>query len=317
MADEKNFAVLIDSDNISGKYIKYILDEVSNHGSITYKRVYGDWTGKTSASWKNVLLENSLSPIQQYSYTKGKNATDSAMIIDAMDIQYTGNVEGFCIVSSDSDFTRLAARLREAGKVVIGMGEKKTPKPFCAACNIFKYIDILIDEEEKESSKSSSVKDTETMTNSRTIENAIINIIIENGDEEIGIDMGELGSRLVKRYPDFDTRNYGYTKLSKFLANYHSLDIRQLRNSIYVKIKDTEMNASIEDIILDIVKVHGYKGINMATLSQKILNLYPHFNVREYGYSKFEQFLRGFHSLEIIEDKHNATVKKVILSENI
>ena len=144
MADtDLRFAILIDADNISDRYVKIILDEVSNLGIATYKRIYGDWTSQRLASWKNVLLENSIIPMQQYSYTYGKSATDSAMIIDAMDILYSGNVDGFAIVSSDSDFTRLAARLRESGMQVIGMGEQKTPEPFISACNQFKYLDLL------------------------------------------------------------------------------------------------------------------------------------------------------------------------------
>jgi uncharacterized LabA/DUF88 family protein len=143
MLEEKRFAVLIDAENVSAKYIKFILEELSNYGVATYKRIYGDWTKPSSVSWKDVLLENSVTPVQQYSYTVGKNATDSAMIIDAMDILYSNNVEGFCIVSSDSDFTKLASRLRESGMLVLGMGEQKTPKPFIAACNQFKYLDVL------------------------------------------------------------------------------------------------------------------------------------------------------------------------------
>ena len=135
---DKRFAVLIDADNVSDKYIKVILDEISNDGIITYKRIYGDWTKPSLSSWKSVLLNHSITPMQQYNYTTGKSSTDSAMIIDAMDILYSGNVDGFCLVSSDSDFTRLAARLRESGMYVIGMGEKKTPNPFIAACNRFK-----------------------------------------------------------------------------------------------------------------------------------------------------------------------------------
>ena len=140
---EPRFAILIDADNVSDKYIKIILDEVANSGVATYKRIYGDWTSQRLAGWKDCLLENSIIPMQQYSYTTGKNATDSAMIIDAMDILYSGNVEGFVIVSSDSDFTRLVARLRESGMQVIGMGEQKTPEPFISACNQFKYLDLL------------------------------------------------------------------------------------------------------------------------------------------------------------------------------
>ena len=143
MASDLKFAVLIDADNVSDKYIKIILDEISNDGIATYKRIYGDWTKPALVSWKSVLLDNSILPIQQYNYTTGKNSTDSAMIIDAMDILYSGQVDGFCIVSSDSDFTRLAARLRESGMIVVGMGERKTPKSFISACNRFKYLDIL------------------------------------------------------------------------------------------------------------------------------------------------------------------------------
>lgn len=135
MDNELRIAILIDADNVSDKYIKIIVDEVANIGIATYKRIYGDWTSARLSSWKKVLLEDSIIPIQQYSYTTGKNATDSAMIIDAMDILYSGNVDGYCIVSSDSDFTRLAARLRESGMLVLGMGEEKTPKPFISACN--------------------------------------------------------------------------------------------------------------------------------------------------------------------------------------
>ena len=190
MASDKKFAVLIDADNVSDKYIKFILDEVTNDGIATYKRIYGDWTSPALVSWKKVLLDHSVMPIQQYSYTSGKNSTDSAMIIDAMDILYSGQVDGFCLVSSDSDFTRLAARLRESGMLVVGMGERKTPKSFISACNRFKYLDILANSESKTKSKldmqfgqmeksknymlpleSEHVK--EDMTNIKTIEDAI------------------------------------------------------------------------------------------------------------------------------------------------
>lgn len=148
--NERRFAVLIDADNVSPKYIKYILDEVSDIGIATYKRIYGDWTDNEKRGWKNVLLDWSVNPIQQYSYTTGKNATDSAMIIDAMDILYSGNVDGFCLVSSDSDFTKLAQRLREAGMFVMGIGEQKTPKPFRAACDTFKLLEIISSEDTPE-----------------------------------------------------------------------------------------------------------------------------------------------------------------------
>ena len=142
---EDRFALLIDADNVSAKYIKPILDELSKYGNVTYKRIYGDWTKTNNASWKEELLQNSITPIQQFSYTHGKNATDSAMIIDAMDMLYTSELEGFCLVSSDSDFTKLASRLRESGKMVIGMGEDKTPSPFRKACDIFTVLELLME----------------------------------------------------------------------------------------------------------------------------------------------------------------------------
>lgn len=251
MVEEKRFAVLIDADNVSAKYIKYILDEVSNYGVSTYKRIYGDWTSPGTASWKEILLENSITPVQQYSYTVGKNATDSAMIIDAMDILYSANVEGFCIVSSDSDFTKLSSRLRESGMLVVGMGEKKTPKPFIAACNQFKYLDVLLESDEKNAHEDNSEKtvrqeskkgipeavpngngkkpvkaektdDQKSMTDIEVIKATVHKMM--NEVEAQSMNMGEIGNRLVKRYPDFDVRNYGDTKLSKFLKKFDFLD---------------------------------------------------------------------------------------------
>ena len=156
--EEKKFAVLIDSDNVSHRYIKTIVDEITNMGVPTVKRIYGDWTTSEKQSWKKLLLEYALTPMQQYSYTSGKNSTDSAMIIDAMDLLYTGNLDGFCLVSSDSDFTKLATRLREAGKIVIGMGMEQTPAPFVKACTQFKYIDLLSGEDKKPAAKSAKNK---------------------------------------------------------------------------------------------------------------------------------------------------------------
>jgi uncharacterized LabA/DUF88 family protein len=237
MEKDKKIAVLIDADNVSDKYIKYIIDEISNHGTPTYKRIYGDWTKPQLASWKNVLLNYSISPIQQYSYTTGKNSTDSALIIDAMDILYSNNVDGFCIVSSDSDFTKLAARLREAGMYVIGMGEKKTPTPFISACEKFKYLEVLASMSQKHvettSTRGAQIQDESKvgMTSSNKLVEAIKTIITEISDEDGWVFLGELGSSLNKRYPDFDTRNYGYTKLTPFVASLNIFEIRSIKTS--------------------------------------------------------------------------------------
>ena len=235
MDSEKKIAVLIDADNVSEKYIKYIFDEISNHGIPTYKRIYGDWTKPQLTSWKNILLNYSITPIQQYSYTTGKNSTDSALIIDAMDILYSKNVDGFCIVSSDSDFTRLAARLREAGMYVVGMGEKKTPTPFIAACEKFKYLEVLASMTEKPTGlpvPKEKQEDTKPgiMSIDKLIE-VIKTIITETSDEDGWAFLGELGSILNKRYPDFDTRNYGYAKLTPFVSSLKQFDIKTVKTS--------------------------------------------------------------------------------------
>ncbi len=247
MDNDKRIALLIDADNVSDKYLKFILDEISNHGTPTYKRIYGDWTKPQMASWKNVLLNYSISPIQQYAYTTGKNATDSALIIDAMDILYSGSVEGFCIVSSDSDFTKLAARLRESGMYVLGMGERKTPPPFIAACEKFKYLEVLAQaaasaeraakgEEPEENAK-------DTMASKKTLTEAIKAIVDESSDEDGWVYMGEVGTKLSKRYPDFDTRNYGYSKLTPFISSLKLFDIDSRNTSNpnvkmkYIKLK--------------------------------------------------------------------------------
>jgi Fe-S-cluster formation regulator IscX/YfhJ len=237
MEKDKKIAVLIDADNVSDKYIRFIIDEISNHGTPTYKRIYGDWTKPQLSSWKNVLLNYSISPIQQYSYTTGKNSTDAALIIDAMDILYSNNVDGFCIVSSDSDFTKLAARLREAGMYVIGMGERKTPTPFISACEKFKYLEVLASMATKHG-EPANVKGTQvqeenklSMASSNKLIEAIKTIITEISDEDGWAFLGELGSTLNKRYPDFDTRNYGYTKLTPFVASLNHFEIRSTKTS--------------------------------------------------------------------------------------
>lgn len=233
MENDKRIAVLIDADNVSDKYVPFIFDELSNNGTPTYKRIYGDWTTTQNAAWKKVLLNYSIAPIQQYSYTRGKNATDSALIIDAMDILYSGNVDGFCIVSSDSDFTRLAARLREAGMLVIGMGEQKTPAPFIAACEKFKYLEVLAsstgdnggngpdassDAEEKTTQKTS-------MATKFQVTRAIKAIVNDISDDDGWAFLGAVGNLLSKRYPDFDSRNYGYPKLSQFVESLKQFDL--------------------------------------------------------------------------------------------
>jgi len=226
-------AVLIDADNVPYKNIKAVMEEIAKYGTPTFKRIYGDWTKPTVSGWKGVLLENAITPIQQYSYTQGKNSTDSALIIDAMDILYSGKVDGFCIISSDSDFTRLVTRLREAGMKVYGIGQKKTPNPFIAACDKFIYMEIIgqEDEEEKEGAPASNEKTTKKKSKSgvekpgRQTLNLIRTSINDLADENGWAFLGDLGNLLLKKQPDFDSRNYGYQKLTQLIRSIPSIEI--------------------------------------------------------------------------------------------
>ena len=231
---EKRFALLIDADNVSAKYIKPITDELSNYGTVTIKRIYGDWTLSLHAKWKDALLENSLTPIQQFGYTQGKNATDSAMIIDAMDILYTGSVDGFCIVSSDSDFTRLASRLRESGRMVICMGEKKTPTPFRRACDVFTTLELLLDD----ANGKRKGKGAGSGPSIEEVEQAVVRIITDNQNNGKATGLGEVGSRLLKRFPDFDVRSYGTNLLSKLLGKFASVTITKRGSDVSVELVD-------------------------------------------------------------------------------
>ena len=257
MAEEKRFAVLIDIENIAPKYIELIMNEASNYGNITIKRAYGDWTRQSSSTWRGKLLDYSIIPMQQFNNTFGKNSSDSALIIDAMNILYRSNVDGFILVSSDSDFTRLAATLKEEGKIVVGMGESKTPVALRNACDYFKVLDLLYKEANKPQNgkknqkkkpaasktrqkKDDNVENTDTgaeaSTDLDTIERAIISIIERNGDEDNGMYIGTLGNSLIRRYPDFDTRNYVASKMSKFLEQFDSLQLTKDGDSTYVKL---------------------------------------------------------------------------------
>lgn len=273
--EDKKIAVLIDAENVSGKYIKLILDEVSNYGSATYKRLYGDFQTPSVRAWMKNLRDYAITPVFQYNYTQGKNASDSALIIDAMDILYSGNVDGFCIVTSDSDFTKLVLRLRESGMTVIGMGERKTPNAFVSACETFKFLDILLNDEtstasqtvtqlqtrrenDAEASKKESDKDNDSnvisnIPNMDEMEKEVISIINTHADDDGWVDLSELGDNLPKRVPGFDPRNYKCSKLKQFIELFDSVEVRSARNPhnkilsiIYVRVKQKEEKTEIQ-----------------------------------------------------------------------
>ena len=232
ISQDLRLAVLIDADNVPYANVKGMLEEIAKYGTPTFKRIYADWTKPTVSGWKKVLLENAITPIQQYSYSTGKNATDSAMIIDAMDILYSGKVDGFCIVSSDSDFTRLATRLREAGMKVIGMGEKKTLIPFISACDKFIYIEILgtgskvkePEDEKEEVAATHENKETISTVDRRFIK-MLSHSINDLADENGWAFLGDLGNFILKKQPDFDSRNYGFPKMIALIKSIDRFEV--------------------------------------------------------------------------------------------
>ncbi|MCK5104828.1 MAG: NYN domain-containing protein [Cyclobacteriaceae bacterium] len=250
---ELKLAVLIDGDNIPSAYVKEMMEEIAKYGNPTIKRIYGDWTKPNLSKWKNLLLENAITPIQQYAYTIGKNATDSAMIIDAMDVLYSGKVNGFCLVSSDSDFTRLAIRLREAGMQVIGIGEKKTPNPFIVACDKFIYIEILKNQFEVDESDTSERETIDKSTIDRITHKEIklISVTISDlADEDGWAYLGDVGGLLQKKQPNFDSRNYGFQKLTPLIKSINNFEIDERENQngrvklVYVRIKEQKFSKS-------------------------------------------------------------------------
>ncbi|NQY27977.1 MAG: NYN domain-containing protein [Flavobacteriaceae bacterium] len=240
-----NLAVLIDGDNIPSAHVKEMMEEIAKYGNPTIKRIYGDWTNPHLSKWKNLLLQNAITPIQQYAYTTGKNATDSAMIIDAMDILYSEKVSGFCLVSSDSDFTKLATRLREAGMQVIGIGEKKTPTPFVVACDRFIYLEILRNQSNKKEDSNKKDKPEESIDKiTPKVIKLLSTTITDSSDEDGWAFLGDVGSLLQKKQTNFDSRNYGFEKLTPLIKSIGDFEIEQRENPksrnklIFVKNKD-------------------------------------------------------------------------------
>jgi uncharacterized LabA/DUF88 family protein len=258
-SNDIKLAVLIDADNIPSTNIREMLEEIAKYGTPTYKRIYGDWTKSNLEHWKKVLLDNSITPIQQYAYTSGKNATDSAMIIDAMDILYTGRVEGFFLVSSDSDFTRLASRLREAGMKVFGLGQRQTPTPFIAACNKFIYLEVLkapivepvVEKQQTRVKKAKEIKKGQNLsehvaTISRIDKSAIkllTNTIADLADESGWASLAEVGNLLLKKQSNFDSRNYGFSKLGPLVKKINEIQVDERTTGkgntklVFVKVK--------------------------------------------------------------------------------
>jgi len=284
--DDLRFAVLIDSDNVSEKYLSIILDETANYGVATYKRIYGDWTSSRMTSWKGALLDNSITPIQQYSYTTGKNATDSAMIIDAMDILYSRTVDGFVLVSSDSDFTRLAARLREAGMRVIGMGETKTPQPFISACNQFKYLDMLYEKKQNEIESDADTDETEDAADAADVTAAAA----AAGKTQKGAKSARGGKQAAK------TVRKTAAKSTKNLSSAEKREIDKKRQKDLNRVRRT-----INQIMEQYSDEDNW--IKSGRLAGELQKRIPEFDVRNFGFNKFSSFVKSLGTYEWDEEE--------------
>ena len=311
--NKKVLALLIDADNVSPKYLAAIIEEITTkYGNISYRRIYGDFTETRKKAWKDVLRDNSLMPIQQYENTVGKNSSDSALIIDAMDILYTGKVDGFCIVSSDSDFTRLASRLRESQMYVIVMGEEKTPRSIRMACDKFIALENLIEQEDEAGKKSSSAK-KENKKKQQTLDRRFIvrlmsDIITDNVDNGRETHLGELGSKLDARYPDFDTRDYGYSTLSKMVEETEGLSLYKKGNAYYVSLANTQSAGDVYELAKSIILKAGNDGINISELSNQLHAAVPSFSPKNYGYSQFQKFVSSIPGAKLFAEDNGKRV---------
>ena len=317
MEKEKRIALLIDAENTSVKYIDSIFMELKNYGMVTYKRMYGDFTSKTLTEWNHKALTYAVDPIQQPRYSTAKNAADIMLVIDAMDIMYTKYVDMFCIVSSDSDFTRLVNRISEEGIEVIGMGKSDASKTLKAACTIFKNLDIIGEPDVEETSGSaksgSGRKSGSTNTNLeknitpiRDIQKSMAEIVRENENQGDRTGLGGLKSSIQRIYKDFDERNYGYSSMSKFVQALDDFELTQERSTVYVSLKHEQTSENrVKEYIRDILK----KGpMELGMMGQLLHNMFPDFDIKKYGYSQLRTFVGSMDSV-IIEPSESGNSK--------
>lgn len=299
MEQKLNIALMIDADNVSAKYVKTIFDELDLYGTVSIRRIYGDWS--KNYDWnETILLEYSIQPVHQFAYTKGKNATDMTMVIDAMDILYSGNVDGFCIVTSDSDFTKLAMRLREDRMYVIGMGEAKTPSALVKACDRFVHLNLIAGEEAK--NETGRNRHENAVTSVEQIEEAIIAIIsADESNEALGL--AEIGSLLKQKFTDFDVRNYGYSQLSVFIREKCSrLKLEKNTHGYSVSVSNEVDLDAVKREIVDMIVKNGGVIRNLSVVYEELRKNHRHFSLKNFGFSRTSSFLRSIPELEVSEN---------------
>lgn len=295
MEIQKNIALLIDAENISYKYIGTIFDELKEYGNVTIRKLYGDLSKEQTKPWVEPVLKYAIIPVQQYQNSVGKNSSDMALVIDAMDILYNNPVDIFCIASSDSDFTRLASRIRQEGKMVIGMGESKASQPLVNAFDKFQYLNVI----DIDDSDTQDVLDNE-ITPIKEIKNEIITLLeLEDGFVE---NVGVIKEKLQKKYPDFDSRNYGCSKFSKFMELF-SKDIEVFtqkdRRTKAAKLKNSKTRETIEAFVIDTIRNSKKKRLNIGEVNKKVMEKYPEFNPKDYGYKQVKLFFTNIKGVKI------------------
>lgn len=300
--ERMQFAVLIDADNISSRYAATIFEELETYGISTYRRIYGNWSRGNGWS-EGLLLEHSIMPVQQFSYTTGKNATDMAMVIDAMDILYKNKIQGFCLVTSDSDFTRLAMRLREENMFVLGMGESKTPLALTRACNRFIHLNLVAEQNKAAVADLDVIGGEEqNVTPISEVRQAILTVINENGGKQV--DLARVGNRLNDKFSDFDARNYGYSKLSTMVAEeIPELRVFKKNNLYYVERCSSLTKEELEGEICRMIEKCGGTVDNLSTLNDELHKKYKQLDFKQFGFSRISSFLRSMKSVEVRENK--------------
>lgn len=320
--EKMQFAVLIDADNISSKYAVTIFEELEKYGVTSYRRIYGNWS-KGNGWSEGLLLEHSIMPVQQFSYTTGKNATDMAMVIDAMDILYKNKVQGFCLVTSDSDFTRLAMRLREENMFVLGMGESKTPLALTRACNKFIHLNLVAEQNMEEGislearavlgekharanddngGQEPASAEEQNVTSISEVRQVILTLINENGGKQV--DLARVGNRLNDKFTDFDVRNYGYYKLSTMIdQELQDLHVKKISNQYYVERRSNLTKAELEQEICRMIEKNGGMVENLASLNDELHKKYKQLDFKQFGYNRISSFLRSLGSVTVHENE--------------
>lgn len=303
VGNKMQFAVLIDSDNISPKYAATIFEELEKYGVSTYRRIYGNWS-KGNGWDQGMLLEYSIIPVQQFSYTTGKNATDMAMVIDAMDILYKNKVQGFCLVTSDSDFTRLAMRLREENMFVLGMGESKTPVALARACNKFIHLNLVAENSKvQETVPIRRTEDEEEhVTTIAELRQVILTVINDNGGKQV--DLAQLGNRFNDKFTDFDVRNYGYSKLSTLISQeLPEFTLKKIEGHYYVERKASLSREELEREICGMIKKNGGSIDNLSTLNDELHKKHKQLDFKQFGFSRISSFLRSMRSVTVHDNE--------------